>query len=447
MKLGDGGALSASPVAGRPASPRLRLAAACGGKYRWVIWSVVSLVAFYQNCQLFAYSVLVPSLLAELRLSYALAGTLSSAYGLASILVMAPAGLLSDRLGWRRLVVCGLATMSLGTYLFASADSYAQAFFSRMLLGLGAGIAMILPTPLLAFWFSKAQYRSVLGLHISVGKMGSIVATWLLPALIGALGWRLGFGVVALLGPLALAGALLLADEPVEVGLPGGGTLAVPRASRSAARPEPAPPFARVVRNRDLLLLSASQCLFFVAYFGTINWLPTYLQTVVAVSETEAGLLTGFILWGTIIGFALSGPATNYFGRCRPLYSGGMLATAVMTALLAASALPAVPSWSWPPLMLLYGLCLSTMVLMNPILAGLVPGPALGTANGILFTLSFTGSMAGPPLLGIVADLSGALTNGFWLGAACAATGSLTSLLIREGGVGGKHVEAKTNHR
>jgi hypothetical protein len=44
--------------------------------------------------------------------------------------------------------------------------------------------------------------------------------------------------------------------------------------------------------------------------------------------------------------------------------------------------------------------------------------------------------MAGPPLVGAVADRTGLLTNGFWLAAGCALLGFATSLLIREGGSG-----------
>jgi MFS family permease len=47
--------------------------------------------------------------------------------------------------------------------------------------------------------------------------------------------------------------------------------------------------------------------------------------------------------------------------------------------------------------------------------------------------LSFLGQMAGPPLVGAVADRTGLLTNGFWLAAGCALLGFGISLLIKEG--------------
>ncbi|MHB1133888.1 MAG: MFS transporter [Chloroflexota bacterium] len=412
---------------------RLHLARRLGLQYRWVVWLAISLGAFFQNFQLFSFAVLVPSLLAELGLSYAVAGTLSSAYTLASIVVMAPLGAAGDRLGWRPLLIAGMLAMSAGSFVFAAAQSYVWAMLGRVLLGLGASVIMVMPPALLASWFGKSQYRSVLGLHISLGKTGSILATWLLPSLIVAFGWRLGFAAVSVIGPLAFLAAFLVANQPSEVGLRGRDSFAVPRASRGAERLAPPPSLLEVARDRNIWLLAFSQGMLFIAYLGTVNWIPTYLKVVTGASEVEGGFQAGFILWGTIVGFALSGYAVNWLGRARPLYSAALLGTTVMTALIAASLLPALPTWLWPPFMFVYGLFLSMMVLINLLVASLVSPRAIGASMGLVFTISFIGQMAGPPLVGAVADRTGLLTNGFWLAAGCALLGFCTSLLIKEG--------------
>lgn len=423
-------------AAGAPlARLRLRVASALGPRFSWLVWLVISLLAFNQSAQTFAYPVLVPSLLAELGLSYSLAGGLMSAYVLAMASVMLPVGLVADRIGGRALTIAGLAVLSLGALLFATANSYPLAVFSRALVGVGAGVAIVLPAPMLARWFSPRRYPSVLGAHVSLGKTGSIVATWVLAPLIGWLGWRGGYAAVSLFGPLGLLAALLfLADEPGDVRIAADQRPTPPRSPLKRGGPqEKAVSLRRIIGSKDVLMLAAAQFCFFSTYYGAINWLPTYFKVEVGLSEIDAGFSTGFILWGTIVGFALSGPAAGLVGGCRPLFSGGLATTAALTVLFAAGLMPSVPAWLWPPLMLLYGFCLSNMVLMMPILATIVPSQSLGTANGFVFSVAYIGAVLAPPAIGATADASGSLTTGLWLAVASGVLGFFLSLFVAEG--------------
>lgn len=416
-------------------SLRWRLAQSLGERYRWLIWFTLALVAFTGLIQMFAYSVLIPSLLEELQLSYALAGTLASAYMLSLAASMVPVGALGDRFGGRYLLIAGQVSMILGAALFALADNYLLALASRVFVGAGAASSLVLSPVMLAFWFNKQQYRTVVGLQVSAGKVGSVVAMWLLPPLVVWLGWRLGYAVISLFGPLALLVTILvLANKPADVGLVDSHSFAVPTsgAKQEAAKPEHGAVW-RLIRGRNVVLLSVAQFFVFANYFGMVGWLPTYLSETVALSEVEAGFQTGFILWGTIIGYAMSGPLANRVGRCAPVYAGGAALAAMLTTVFATGALLALPTWSWPALMLVYGLSVSIMVLMVPILAAFVPIQALGTLGGVVGMLGYLGAMVSPPAIGAVADYSGSLSLAFWVAVACAAIGFVASVFIREG--------------
>lgn len=420
------------PAPNTTAIPAAALARALGARYRWFIWAALTMVYFNQLVQMFAYSVLIPALLSELQLSYTLAGALTSAYMLSLSSVMIPVGALGDKIGGRVLMLGGLAAMVAGTAVFALASSYPMALASRVLVGAGAGVALVLPPAMLAYWLEKGQYRVLIGLHLSVGKIGSVVAMWVLPPLVVALGWRLGYATISLLGPLALLFCFVfLANRPTEVGLTGMHTLAVssPQPARRAA---PGLPWRTLARSRNLLLLALSEFLIFANYFGMTNWLPTYFKVRGSLSDVEAGFQTGFILWGTIIGYALSGPAVNLVGRGAPIFSAGAAISAVLTAIFATGALVALPSWTWPAIMLVYGLSVSIMVLTLPIMTAIVPASSLATANGVVLALGYLGAMASPPLIGAVADATGTLSLGFWVPVATSACASVTSALIRE---------------
>src|SRR2546425_9722639 len=81
------------------------------------------------------FSALLPSIIAELQLSYARAGLLASAFFYAYVLMQLPAGLLGDRFGRRRILVLGLLGGALAAGLTGLAGSFATLFAARALTG------------------------------------------------------------------------------------------------------------------------------------------------------------------------------------------------------------------------------------------------------------------------------------------------------------------------
>jgi sugar phosphate permease len=416
-----------------PVTPSLRqrLAQSQGKRYRWIVWSALCVVNFNQNVQMYAASMLVPYLLAELELSYSLAGTLLSAYSLALAVVITPIGMLGDRLGARRVLMAGQVLMLAGTLLFALANSFAIAFLSRIVTGVGATAAITTSGPLAAFWFSVREFRVVHGTGTAVGKAGSVAVMWFLPTFIVLLGWRLGYGVVSITGPLALLAAMLfIASRPADVGLPPVQMFDAAAAAKGGHDAERLSLW-HVIRRPGVLALAGASLFYFAAYFSSINWLPTYLANVLGMDKVEAGFQSGIVLWGTILGYVLTGPAANRIGRCRPLYTGGLALSGVSIGVLALG-VGGLPGPVLAVFFVLLGLFCSGLLFMTPMLAVLVPRSSMATASGFVFTTSYIGAVALPPLIGAVADLTGSLAIAFWLPAACAILGALVSLLIDE---------------
>ena len=74
----------------------------------------------------------------EFRLSYALAGALTSAYFLSYAALQLPAGMLVDHLGARRVLLAALAIVAVGVLLFPFVPNFEVALGLRLLIGLGA---------------------------------------------------------------------------------------------------------------------------------------------------------------------------------------------------------------------------------------------------------------------------------------------------------------------
>ena len=392
----------------------------------------IIVINFNQNAQLYAASILTPSLLTELNLSYALGGTLISAYMLSLALVITPAGMIGDKLGGRLVFLAGAAFMSAGSLSLTLAGDFNLAFLSRVITGIGAAAVITMTGPITSYWFDVRQFRVVHGMGTAISKIGAVFSTWVMPPLILALGWRLGYGVLSLAGPISLVvGLALLTSKPTDVGLPAMQLWVDPRATAEGAEADRCLGVWQLLRLRSMVPLCIASLFYFGAYFGAVNWVPTYMARVLGMNSVEGGFETGMIVWGTVIGYAITGPAANRLGRCRPLYLGGLACTGCLTALFA-TAVPQLPAWVLPPLLLLNGLAFSGLLLMTPMLAVLVPRGSLATGSGIVFTTSYLGAVALPPLIGAAADLTGSLAVAFWLPAACGFLGVLAALFIHE---------------
>ena len=114
-RLGAGRALTPSPLDGSgPVTRSKRRQAAFG----WFLF-VYFLVSFSQG----VYPPLLSELMSALGLSFAAAGLLGSAFGVARLALDLPAGLLIERIGATGLTHAGIGLILAGTVLTATASS------------------------------------------------------------------------------------------------------------------------------------------------------------------------------------------------------------------------------------------------------------------------------------------------------------------------------------
>lgn len=152
-------------------------------------------------------AVLAPELVADLSLTNAQLGSLSSAYFFTFALLQLPLGVWLDRYGPRRVNAVLMAVAALGCAGFALAQSFGMLWFARALVG--AGVAAGLMASLTAFrqWFAPERQTQLAAWMLMAGTAGVLATTtpvqWLLPHL----GWR---GVFWLASGLFLAVAAAL---------------------------------------------------------------------------------------------------------------------------------------------------------------------------------------------------------------------------------------------
>jgi MFS family permease len=126
-----------------------------------------------------------------------------------------PVGVALDRLGSRRMVVLGAATMAVGQLVLALATSVPGAVAARVLVGAGDAMTFISVLRLVPLWFPGRVVPVVTQLTGLLGQVGQIAAALPMVALLSATSWRTTFLGAAALGALVCAAvAAGLRDAP-----------------------------------------------------------------------------------------------------------------------------------------------------------------------------------------------------------------------------------------
>jgi len=301
---------------------------------RWRILALLIALSFVSYLLRGNLSIAAPSMRADLHLSEIQWGWVMSAFPLGYALFQFPGGVLGGRFGPRKtlaLISAAWAVLIVITSLVPGADVAS----STMILGslmvvqflVGAVHAPIFPVvgASIGRWFPVGGWGFPNGLTSSGLTFGLAATASALPWLMSMVGWRLSFVILA---PFGFAAATLwwwyARDVPAQHKSTNAAEVALITAGRSAAEIAAAaevvagaqPAWLRVLKNRDLVLVTLSySCMNFVFYV-VFSWGFYYLVTVRGFAEQEAGFLTSAQWLCAGVGAALGGwSCDNLCGR------------------------------------------------------------------------------------------------------------------------------------
>lgn len=401
-------------------------------------WSVVAIALGWAMIvgTMLSVPAALPYIRAEFTLSNTGAGIAVTAMWLVYGACQFPAGLLTDRLGERRMLLGSMALGAVVAGAFAASPTFPVFVASAGLFGIVGGLFATPRVTLLSREFPERS-GTVIGIVMAVGNVGSS----LLPAGVGllaaAVGWRFGFGVEIPLFVVAFVGlwfAITDGDAPgpavdngeetaesqstgTETGQPAGA------AERQSLR-ELVPRVLAAVRNREILLVTAAITLTFFTFQGMTAFLTTYLVDVKTVGEGTAALLFGGLFAVAAVTQPLAGQVADRTNERVVLVT----ITAIYAVLLVALVLT-------KELLLLAGVVVllgtqrgSTPVATAYIAAGL-PEEIRGGGYGLLRTVFTSVSSLGAVAVGAFADAD-LFDTAFLLLAAMAAVAAGCYLLL-----------------
>ncbi|MEA2250214.1 MAG: hypothetical protein QOG70_456 [Solirubrobacteraceae bacterium] len=374
----------------------------------WAVWTLAALlycVAIFHRMALG-----VASLSAADRLGISpSAVTLAAVAQLVAYLVMQlPAGLMADRIGPRRSLAAGLATIAAGELVFAVASDLPTAIAARVLVGAGDACIFLNVLRLAATWLPR-RYPLLAAAAAFAGAAGQLAGTTPLRAALERFGWTATFTASAIATlVLALVAALAIRDRPRGAPGPVDGREPVLTALRGSWNRRA----TRLGFYVHFVLMGP-----FVVLAGM--WGLPYLVSARGVAAPTAGA----ILAGAVAAFALSTPVGALLGR-RSAHAVHRAALGLGTAVAAALACAV----AWPAGDLPIALTVATFMLVGA--AGAVSMTAFGvarressdehagTASGLVNLGGFSAAIAGDAAiaLALLAPVAGA--DGYRLGLA-----------------------------
>ena len=182
-----------------------------------VMMYVVMFLAYaLKNFHSYATSMTASLLQTDLGLTAAQVSLYIAAYTWTNAIVQLPAGIVCDRWSAKKLLGFSYIAAAVGCLLVAYSGSLAGIVIGRVILTVGISFVFNVCSRHIAAWNTAGGYRRANSLMMTFGKIGGLLATTPLVLMIGSVGWKNTFGIIALVSILVAAGAFVFVVDKKE---------------------------------------------------------------------------------------------------------------------------------------------------------------------------------------------------------------------------------------
>lgn len=335
------------------ALPRKPLSETLGRREKWLLLLSLMVSLFMGALDQTIVSTAIPRIVSELG-GFALLPWVFTAYMLSSTVVVPLVGKLSDTYGRKRFLMGGILLFMLGSAACGAAPDMVSLIGFRALQGVGGGVLFATVFATTGDLFAPAERGRYIGLFTGTFSLASIVGPSVGGLITDHVGWRWIFyvnvpvGLVALpaiwrtlpagrLGerrPVDYLGAVLLATGSVLLLLafvwagdryPWGSREILSLLAASAAlfglfvvqelrHREPMVPLY-LFREREFTVTNLVVFFVGLSMFGSIAYLPTFVQTSLGASATASGVITTPQSLGVLAASVIGGNVMARLGR------------------------------------------------------------------------------------------------------------------------------------
>ncbi len=350
-----------------------------------------SLFFAYELVQLHMLNAISPMLMADLQLAATDLGILGSTYILADVMFLLPAGIILDRFSVRKVILFSLGLCILGTVGFAYSTTLLQASVCHFFSGIGNAFCFLSCMMLCSHWFPARWHSLVMGLMLTMGLLGGVIAQTPFSLLAQAFTWREALLIDALIGfAIFTLAFLFVVDARGKEDLK---TQKIPFWNG----------IRRSITNRQNIACGI--------YTGMMNlpvmllgavWGSLFLMQVHGMKLIEASFVTSMVCMGTIVGSPLVGFISDKMTKKKPAMMAGALASLAIFALIALTKEP--DPYLFAFLFFCLGAATSTQVLGYPLIAENNPPELTGTSMGLAGMIIMGSALILQPVSGLLID-------------------------------------------
>lgn len=269
------------------------------------------------------YPVLLPAIREDLGYTLAQGGLTATIFTLGVGLAGLPSGFLLDRVSRKAVMLIGIAVYSVFTLLTAIATGFFDMIAFRAITGVGEAMQNAALFSAVGAYFFANRALAIGGLNFAFG-LGGFLGPLLGAQFSVAMGsWQAPFYIYGILGFIFIAIIWLFISKRFTEQVEGAS------GAKKAASFEHVP---EKLVNRNVIMLGITSAVVGLAMYGFIGLYPTFLQSSLGLSVTQAGTAASMFGLGAMIGL----PAGYLSDKLNQRYVliGALLAGSVIGYLL-----------------------------------------------------------------------------------------------------------------
>lgn len=397
--------------------------------YGWIIVVTGTLCIFAcLGLGRFALGMLLPSMAATLKLSYAQMGYISTGNFVGYLIAVFLVGNITQRFGARETITAALFLVGISMILMGMINSFVLALLLYFLTGIGSGASNVPMMGLVSAWFEKRIRGKAAGFIVIGSGFAIIFSGKLIPfinAHLGSEGWRtswLVLGIIVIV--VALLCLFFLRNSPNDVGLKPVGEEKGKETSQGAGRFKD----INIYKSKVIYHLGIIYFLFGYTYVIYATFIVTTLVKERGFPESVAGNFWSAVGLFSLLSGPVFGTLSDKLGRKAGLLI--VFSFQLISYLLVATKLPGiflylsifffgVVAWSIPSIM--------------AAAVGDYVGPEKAPkAFGFITFIFGLGQITGPSIAGILAEKSGSFTTSFYMAAIFAGLAILLTCFLKK---------------
>ncbi|WCK56678.1 MFS transporter [Aneurinibacillus sp. Ricciae_BoGa-3] len=249
---------------------------------------------------------IIPLASHDLGINATQAGSFMTAFYIGYVLTQIPGGFLTDRYGYRKVLLGSLFIIGISTLLTSFTATFTLGFLTRVLAGVGSGAIFSAGLLAITDWFPQNRRGLANGLFMTSTSLGVSLVNLYVPTLSKGYGWRTSFLVSGLLPLLGFILAFFLLKERTPV---------TQQSTEAKDNKSYWQDVILLFKNRNLLLTGIAGFGGQWATLGIATWANAYLNKSLHLSLVQAGLFMSFFGTAALLCKPITGILSDIVNR------------------------------------------------------------------------------------------------------------------------------------